>query len=184
MPLAGHPEIIENESWFSGGAKRQPLTLDPRPTTLDAFTKENVMNKICWFLSLSLLLCGFILFASGDAKKNIQAMLDAQAKSWNEGNIDGYMKYYWNSEKLTFQSGAQKMLGWKALLAMYKSKYSGKNMGILNFSDIEITMLSEQSAYVLGRWKVTTKNAVKEGVFTLILKHMPEGWRIIHDHSS
>ena len=73
---------------------------------------------------------------------------------------------------------SQKMLGWKALLAMYKSKYSGKNMGILNFSDIEINMLSEQSAYVLGRWKVTTKDAVKEGVFTLILKHFVLVWQL------
>jgi len=40
MPLAGHPEINENARWFSAGAKRQPLTLDPRRLTLDAFTKE------------------------------------------------------------------------------------------------------------------------------------------------
>ena len=125
-----------------------------------------------------------MLSAKGDAKKDIQAMLDAQAKSWNEGNIEGYMNYYWKSDMLTFQSGAKRMLGWKVLLDMYKSKYSGENMGTLNFSDIEINVLSEKSAYVLGRWKVTTKTAVKEGVFTIIVKHLPEGWCIIHDHSS
>ena len=46
MILWNHPEIGENERRSPGGAKRQPRTLDPRPTTLDTFTKEDLIwNK-------------------------------------------------------------------------------------------------------------------------------------------
>ena len=57
-------------------------------------------------------------------------------------------------------------------------------MGKLDFTDIEIKVLSGDFAYVLGRWKLTLKDTSKEGLFTIILQRFTEGWRIIHDHTS
>ncbi len=120
------------------------------------------------------------------AGKEIESLLDVQKATWNRGDLDTYMKYYWNSEALTFQSGAQRLQGWKALLARYQKNYGGDNgdMGSLDFTDLMIRVLSGEHAYVLGRWKVVQKGVAREGVFTLILKRMPDGWRIIHDHTS
>jgi ketosteroid isomerase-like protein len=36
---------------------------------------------------------------------------------------------------------------------------------------------------VLGRWKLAGPQAAA-GVFSVVLEHRPEGWRIIHDHTS
>jgi ketosteroid isomerase-like protein len=67
----------------------------------------------------------------------------------------------------------------------YRKKYSSRaQMGTLTFSDLEITPLSSDSAVASGRWKLKRANDQPHGRFTLILKRLPEGWRIVHDHTS
>jgi len=117
-------------------------------------------------------------------RKELIHILDLQKAAWNEQDIEGFMAYYWNSEQFTFQSGASRLYGWKTLLERYKKSYSGENWGKLDFTDLEVNALSADSAYVLGRWKLDLQGTTKEGVFTIIFKRFPEGWRIIHDHSS
>jgi len=55
---------------------------------------------------------------------------------------------------------------------------------MLTFSDIEITPLSPDSAVVIGRWKLQRVKDRPHGLFTLIFKRLPEGWRIVLDHTS
>ncbi len=119
-----------------------------------------------------------------DVRGELLGILDFQKESWNRQDLDGFMAYYWKSEELTFQSGANRLHGWEALLERYKKSYSGKNWGELDFTDLEVNLLGSDFAYVLGRWKLKLKDSLREGVFTIIFKRFPEGWRIIHDHSS
>ena len=53
-----------------------------------------------------------------------------------------------------------------------------------DFADIEVNLLGADSAYIIGRWKITNSSKVREGVFTVIARKLQEGWRIIHDHAS
>jgi beta-aspartyl-peptidase (threonine type) len=131
----------------------------------------------------------FLISASswGQGEKTKTELLDIlrlQKAAWNERNIEGFMAYYWNSDKFTFQSGANRLHGWNALLERYKKSYSGESWGKLDFTDLEVNVLAADCAYVLGRWILELKDTVREGVFTIIFKRLPEGWRIIHDHSS
>jgi ketosteroid isomerase-like protein len=57
-------------------------------------------------------------------------------------------------------------------------------MGELTFSDLEVTVLSKDSAVVLGRWLLKRSKDEPHGRFTLIFKKTKQGWRIIHDHTS
>lgn len=148
------------------------------------------MKKLA-FLVIAILLPDFAIpYCSSlapDAQKirnEIQTILDRQKASWNEGNIEGFMEYYWKSDAFTFQSDNKRFQGWEALLSRYKESYSGEKMGKLDFTDIEIKVLSGDFAYVLGRWRLAFKDSSKEGLFTIIFQRLPEGWRIIHDHSS
>jgi len=111
-------------------------------------------------------------------------ILELQKESWNRQDLEGFMANYWNSEEFTFQSGANRLRGWKALLERYKKSYSGENWGELDFADLEVNVLNADFGYVLGRWKLELKDSLREGVFTIIFRRFPEGWRIIHDHSS
>ncbi len=119
-----------------------------------------------------------------DFEEEILDVLAKQKAAWNQGDIEGFMEYYWHSEDFTFQSGTSRILGWDALLARYKKNYSGENMGTLDFTDIIVRTLSEKSVLVLGRWEVKRKDETLGGLFTIVLQHKPEGWRIIHDHTS
>jgi beta-aspartyl-peptidase (threonine type) len=117
-------------------------------------------------------------------KGEIQTVLDRQKASWNEKSIEGFMEDYWNSEDFTFQSGNSRLHGWEALYSRYKKNYTGKNWGELDFTDIEIKVLSNEYVYVLGKYKLALQDSSKEGLFTIILQRRNEGWKIIHDHSS
>lgn len=141
------------------------------------------MKKLI-LLTIPLLISFQFALDSQKIENEIQSVIDKQKILWNKGNIEGFMGYYWKSEKFTFQSGNQRLHGWEALLSRYKTSYSGENMGVLDFTDVEIRVLSSDFAYVLGRWKLKLKDTVREGLFTIIFQRMSEGWRIIHDHTS
>jgi len=57
-------------------------------------------------------------------------------------------------------------------------------MGTLTFWDLEIAPLSNDSAVVLGSWRLKRTNDEPHGRFTLIFRRFPDGWKIIHDHTS
>jgi ketosteroid isomerase-like protein len=116
--------------------------------------------------------------------KELIRIHDLQRKAWNEGDIEGFMAHYWKSPNMTYQSGDTRLMGWDALLDRYKKVYPRENMGTLEFSDLFVQVLSDDSAYVIGKWKLKTETWTKEGLFTTILKKMEDGWKIIHDHSS
>jgi beta-aspartyl-peptidase (threonine type) len=120
------------------------------------------------------------------AKDAIRAVLDAQVVAWNKGDLDGFMKGYWESKDLTFFSGGTRTSGWQATLERYQKKYKadGKEMGQLTFTELDIDVLSADSAVVRGRWKVKMSKEEPSGLFTLIFKRFPDGWRIVHDHTS
>jgi ketosteroid isomerase-like protein len=46
-------------------------------------------------------------------------------------------------------------------------------------------VLSPDAAIARGAWHLLLPDASRpEGLFTLVLRRKPEGWRIVHDHSS
>jgi len=119
-----------------------------------------------------------------EIEKELIRIHDIQRKAWNERNIEGFMAHYWKSPKMTYQSGDTRLMGWDALLERYKNVYPKGNMGTLEFSDLIVHVLSDDSAYVLGKWKLKAETWIREGLFTTILKKMEGSWKIIHDHSS
>lgn len=146
--------------------------------------------------NLFLLVLFFLLPApnSGVAQSNkpatnpaseIRGLMDAQIMAWNKGDINGFMRGYWNSPDLVFVSGANVTRGWQPTMERYKEKYNSRaKMGTLTFSDLEINVLSKDAATVLGSWSLTREKDNPHGKFTLIFRKFKEGWRIVHDHTS
>lgn len=123
------------------------------------------------------------------AESDIRAVLDAQVAAWNRGDIESFMAGYWRSEKTTFLSTSGVSRGWQALLDRYKRGYPDKKtMGSLAFSELEINLLGRDAAFVIGRWSLDREKDGKpdrpSGVFTLVARKFPEGWRIVSDHTS
>ncbi len=69
----------------------------------------------------------------------------------------------------------------------YRQRYQaeGKEMGKLDFFDLRVEMLAPDAAWVEGHWHLKMKNGQEPGgLFTLILRKFPGGWKIVHDHTS
>jgi beta-aspartyl-peptidase (threonine type) len=125
--------------------------------------------------------------ANDAAEKAIRKVLDDQVAAWNEGDLQGYMGGYWKSPELTFFSGGTVTSGWEPTLERYKKRYQGegREMGKLDFSDLRVEMLGPKAAFVRGHWHLKMKDGKEpQGLFTLVVRDMPEGWRIVHDHTS
>jgi len=115
----------------------------------------------------------------------IRKVLAAQQSDWNHGDIRGFMQGYWNSPELTFAGSKGFTRGWQPVLERYEKTYAGKEaMGTLDFSELEIRPLGPEAALVLGRWHLQRQAGDVGGIFTLIFRRFPEGWRIVHDHTT
>ncbi|HET9532916.1 MAG TPA: nuclear transport factor 2 family protein [Blastocatellia bacterium] len=117
--------------------------------------------------------------------EQIRAVLDRQVEAWNRRDLESYMSGYWRSPELTFYSGGTRTSGWDATLERYRKSYQseGREMGHLEFSELKIEMLGPQSAYVRGRWRLKMSSSESGGLFTLIFRNLPGGWKIVHDHT-
>ncbi len=123
--------------------------------------------------------------AAADGPAAIRAVVDAQVVAWNRGDIDAFMAGYARSPKTTFVSGDEVMHGWQTVRDRYAKKYdSHEKMGTLTFSGLTITPLCADAAIVLGSWSLQLKDEQPHGKFTLLFRKLPEGWRIVLDHTS
>ena len=127
-----------------------------------------------------------------DLEEGIKHVLLSQVEAWNHGKLEGFMQGYWHSPDLTFFSGATETRGWEPTLARYRQRYQaeGKEMGKLEFQELNIDLLSKTSAVVTGKWQLTMSTSKMSdgkqphGLFTLVFKRLPGGWKIVHDHTS
>ncbi len=116
---------------------------------------------------------------------DVRAVLERQVRQWNAGNLAGFMETYARSGNTRFASGGDVVRGWQTVFDRYQKKYGDRAaMGTLTLNDLEITLLGPQAAMVFGHWHLKRESDEPAGVFTLILRKLPEGWRIVHDHTS
>jgi uncharacterized protein (TIGR02246 family) len=144
-----------------------------------------------------IVLAGFVLLSPltvgatdriSDPKRDIQAVLDRQIAAWYRGDIEGFMAGYWQSPDLVYLANNRIVRGWQSLLDFYHQAFNapaGKEMGVLELTEVEIVMLGNDAALVWGRYRVTTRDAKNRGgLYTLIMRKLPEGWLTVHDRTS
>jgi ketosteroid isomerase-like protein len=152
-----------------------------------------------FFFFFPIIFCWIMLFASSelraqiapggndDAKARIEHVLGVQQEAWNSHDLEGFMAGYWNSPELSFFSGAKENHGWLATMDRYRAIYAspGHEMGKLEFSGLRIEMLGSDAAFVRGAWQLTMSDGkTPHGLFTLVFRKFPDGWKIVHDHTS
>jgi uncharacterized protein (TIGR02246 family) len=145
----------------------------------------NMKNAVSVLVILLLSLPVFGVEASTDLA--IRQVITDQQAAWNRHDLEGFMSGYWNSPDLTFFSGGNIAHGWQQALGRYRKSYQGegKEMGQLEFSDLQIQSLGDDAAFVRGRWHLTMADGkTPHGLFTLVFRKLPAGWKIIHDHTS
>jgi ketosteroid isomerase-like protein len=140
------------------------------------------MNSVAGMILLSMML---LHQASQPEMEAIRALLARQQNDWNRGDIVAFMSGYARKPGLVFTSGGRVFRGWDQALARYQAGYPDREaMGKLTFSDLEITILGQSAAVVLGKWSLERARDTPHGVFTLVLERESGRWLIIHDHTS
>ena len=122
-----------------------------------------------------------------DPGAEVRALLDAQVSAWNRGDLEAFMAGYWRSPELVFCSGATVTKGWEATLERYRKRYQaeGREMGRLTFDAIDVMALGEDAAFARGAYRLRLRDGSEpNGLFTLVLRRFPDGFRIVHDHTS
>ncbi|MGH9733165.1 MAG: YybH family protein [Candidatus Acidiferrales bacterium] len=115
----------------------------------------------------------------------IQAVLNTQVAAWNRGDIDAFMKYYWQSDKTLFIGANGVTRGWQAVLDRYHRSYPNREaMGQLTFSDIDVEQDCPNAAIVIGEYHLHRQKDNPSGVFTLNFRKFADGWRIVVDHTT
>jgi len=142
----------------------------------------------------TLILCALLLAGCGERQISIDEsavtdgvtnVLNSQQAAWNRGDIETFMDGYLRSEKLSFVSAGEIRLGWDAVFTRYKTTYdTPEKMGYLTFSDIDVTPVSADAAFVIGRFSLDRIPDNPSGMFTLIIRKFENGWKIVHDHTS
>lgn len=119
-------------------------------------------------------------------RSTIVSVIEAQAAAWNKGDLDGYMAGYAKIDALIFTSGGKIRRGYQATHDAFMTKYAQdkSKMGRLLFEIVEVQPVGADGAIVLGTWNLTGSPSDGGGVFSVILERRPEGWRIVHDHTS
>ena len=117
----------------------------------------------------------------------------AQAAAWNHADIPTFMQSYEDSPDTTF-IGATLRKGYGPILERYKQAYTtAEQMGVLTFSDIDVRLLpgscgQVEYAVVTGKFHLerTAHGDAKkdDGIFSLVWRKGPQGWKILLDHTS
>jgi len=123
----------------------------------------------------------------------IRAAIQSQADSWNHADIPAFMQTYEDSPETTF-IGQKLRKGYEPILQRYKQSYtSPEQMGKLTFSDVDVRLLPSgcghsEIALVTGKFHldrtVHGEAAKDDGIFSLVWRKGPHGWKIILDHTS
>jgi uncharacterized protein (TIGR02246 family) len=135
---------------------------------------------------------GFAQAAGGD-EAAIRAAMAAQVAAWNKGDVAAFMQAYVNSPETTFV-GNRVNKGFDPILKRYQANYTTPaQMGTLSFSNLEVRLLpsrcgAAEYALATGNFHLerTQKGAATkdDGLFSLVWRKGPDGWKIVLDHSS
>ncbi len=151
--------------------------------------KAKPVFKYCLhLLIISIFITGFTSINAVAQNKDEQAvrqLLNNQLAGWNNGDIESYMKGYWNSDSLVFIGKNGPKYGYKTTLENYKKSYPDTSaMGKLSFDLLEIKRLSTIYFSIIGKWHLQRTVGDLQGYFTLLIKQIKGRWVIIMDHSS
>jgi hypothetical protein len=120
-----------------------------------------------------------------DAITEIKSVLEKQQNTWNNGDIEGFMQGYLQSEELIFESENGITKGWQNTLARYKKAYPNKEeMGSLVFQILDIKLKNDSIATLKGKWKLIREKDNPKGGFLLTFNKIDGQWLIVNDYTT
>ncbi|MBX3257507.1 MAG: nuclear transport factor 2 family protein [Chitinophagaceae bacterium] len=142
------------------------------------------MKRIALLLFISIGICSSG-YAQPPDEKSILKIMDDQVRYWNKGDLDNFVKGYWNSDSVMFVGSKGIVYGYNNTLERYKKSYSSaEQMGQLRFTILHLKKLSPEYYFLTGRFDLKRAVGDLSGYFTLLFQKINGEWKIISDHSS
>lgn len=136
------------------------------------------------FLILILVFSTVLVQAQSD-KEQIMSILERQNNCWNAGDVECFMKGYWESDSLVYVGKKGLTYGYQNMLSHYKVAYPGKDaMGELTFTIKSLKPVGPDGYFMIGGWHLKRTIGDVGGHFTLLWRKMDDEWVIVADHSS
>jgi ketosteroid isomerase-like protein len=124
-------------------------------------------------------------FAQSKDEQAIRAVLQKQTEAWNRGDIKNFMNGYWENDSLLFIGKSGPKYGWETTLKNYEKGYPDTaSMGKLAFTILQISKLSAEYYFVVGKWQLFRSIGDVGGHYTLLFRKIKNKWVIVADHSS
>jgi ketosteroid isomerase-like protein len=131
--------------------------------------------------------------APAEDEAAIRAAINRQVEAWNRADIPAFMQAYEDSPDTTF-IGLKLRKGYQPILQRYQENYTSREqMGTLTFHDLDIRLLPNgcgktELALATGRFHLERTqhgaSSKDDGIFSLVWRKGPNGWKIILDHTS
>jgi uncharacterized protein (TIGR02246 family) len=122
---------------------------------------------------------------TADAEKEIYDQLNQMVDAWNRHDIDAYVDNFWRSDQLIVVIEGENFRGWDLLNKAYHLGYPNPaEMGTLTLDRLQVQMIGPELGCALAWYTVTFTKKKELGTATIILKKLPEGWRVMISHTS
>jgi len=129
-----------------------------------------------------------MLQIDNDAYEEIVASFQSWQDAWNNGDIEGFLESYWQSDSVRYVSGNQMVIGFDAIAKRYRDRYIDNPdviMGRMRLF-IDADFATSDEALIFGKYQALdeTDTLLGHGVFTAHLRKLNGQWKIISDHAS
>lgn len=115
----------------------------------------------------------------------IRSRLRASADAWNGADLRGHLAIY--VDTVTFMTANGPRPGVAPIEDAFSRTYwrDGRPKQSLGFSEVTVRPLGRDAALQTGRFLLSGGGEPDQtGWFSLVWVRTPEGWRVVHDHSS
>lgn len=115
----------------------------------------------------------------------IRDAFESWGQAWNNGDLNGYLAGYWDSDQTRYVSNAEVIEGRSAIVEAYQARFtSPEMMGTLNLTRLEIELIGEDNALIFGMWQLQRGTGTATGVFTAHVRRFDGVWLMVSDHTS
>jgi beta-aspartyl-peptidase (threonine type) len=116
----------------------------------------------------------------------LEAQFTRSAVAWNSGDLAGFMEDYARDSLTSFMGARAPVYGWETIRDRYAPSFQpGARRDSLRFERFAVRPLSPTLALVTARFNLYRGDSVTaSGPFTLVMERRPDGWKILHDHTS
>jgi len=118
------------------------------------------------------------------AWREVAGVLEHGARSWNGGDLDGFVSDY--TPDATFVTSRGLVRGTAEIRERYAARFApGALRDSLSFRVLDVDVLGRRTANLVAIWVLARGDSVTStGPTSLVLKKVGGRWKIAHDHSS